>query len=170
MLFSDEVDRQLQPRVPRDVWPVLRRGQIFSRVAIDDTGSRNLHTYMPIESWNGELGALELTQSLAALDDQTRQLVLGTVLAMSALRCWDWLWPTPAGIRWVAQPLHALIAHTQQIGRGDFSARTELRSGDELDQLAQMLNAMSVRLAEQQDTIGRIDSRTRASLTATSSC
>ncbi|MCC6512098.1 MAG: HAMP domain-containing histidine kinase [Pirellulaceae bacterium] len=155
VLFSDEVDRQLQPRVPRDVWPVLRRGQIFSRVAIDDSGSRNLHTYMPIESWNGELGALELTQSLAALDEQTRQLVVGTVMAMSASALLGLALAYVAGVRWVAQPLHALIAHTQQIGRGDFSARTELRSGDELDQLAQALNAMSVRLAEQQATIGR---------------
>ncbi len=82
-------------------------------------------------------------------------MVLATVLSMAASALLGLAMAYIAGVRWVAQPLTALIAHTQQIGRGDFTARTDLNSGDELDELAQALNSMSLQLAEQQATIRR---------------
>ena len=154
-VLFDSRDADLMPRVPRSVWPVLQRGQIFSLVSQDSEGGRALHTYLPLENWAGELGALELTQPLTELDQQVRQLVIGTILAMTASALFGLAVAYAAGMRWVARPLSALIAHTQKIGDGDFTARTELRSGDELDQLAQSLNSMSQHLADQQATIVR---------------
>ncbi len=152
----DNSDDDLMPRIPRSSWPGLRRGEIFSRVSHDKaSGVRALHTYMPIENWAGELGALELTQPLTELDQQVRQLVWGTVLAMTTSALIGLAMAYAAGVRWVARPLSALIEHTERIGQGDFSARTELKSGDELDQLAQSLNSMSEHLADQQATIQR---------------
>lgn len=154
-VLFDNQDAELMPRVPRTAWPVLRRGQIFSLVSRDTSGGRALHTYLPMENWAGELGALELTQPLTELDQQVRQLVWGTVLAMTASALFGLAVAYAAGMRWVARPLGSLIEHTEKIGRGDFSARTELNSGDELDQLAQSLNSMSQHLADQQATIVR---------------
>ena len=154
-VLFDNQDVELMPRVPRDAWPVLRRGQIFSLVSQDTGGGRALHTYLPMENWAGELGALELTQPLTELDQQVRQLVWGTILAMTASALFGLAVAYAAGMRWVARPLSALIEHTEKIGQGDFSARTELHSGDELDQLAQSLNSMSQHLADQQATIQR---------------
>lgn len=151
----DGQDSELLPRVPRNLWPVLRRGQIFSLVSEEPSGDRALHTYLPFESLDGELGALELTQPLTELDQQVRQLVWGTILALTASALVGLGIAYAAGVRWVARPLSALISHTEKIGRGDFTARTELHSGDELDQLAQSLNSMSQHLAEQQETIQR---------------
>lgn len=155
VMFSDEASGQWQPRAPRSLWPVVRRGQIFSLVSSDRSGNRNLHTYLPMQGFAGERGALEFTQPLSALDQQTRQLVLGTIMAIGASAGMGLVLAYVAGVRWVARPLQALIAHTEQIGRGDFSGRLKLKGGDELDQLAQALNAMSARLAEQQVTIAR---------------
>ncbi len=151
----DSQDVDLMPKVPRSLWPVLRRGQIFSLVSQDDQGGRALHTYLPMENWAGEVGALELTQPLNELDQQVRQLVFGTVLAMTAAALFGVAVAYAAGIRWVARPLGKLIEHTEKIGQGDFSVRTQLDSGDELDQLAQSLNSMSQHLADQQATIER---------------
>lgn len=151
----DSDDADLMPRVPRSVWPVLRRGQIFSLVSQDTGGERALHTYLPLENWAGELGALELTQPLSELDQQVRQLVWGTILAMTASALFGLAVAYAAGVRWVARPLGALIEHTEKIGRGDFQTRTQLNSGDELDQLAQSLNSMSQHLSDQQATIQR---------------
>ena len=154
-VLFDNQDADLMPRVPSTAWPVLRRGQIFSLVSQDTSGGRALHTYLPMENWAGELGALELTQPLTELDQHVRQLIWGTVLALTASALFGLAMAYAAGIRWVARPLGALIEHTEKIGQGDFSARTELNSGDELDQLAQSLNSMSQHLADQQATIQR---------------
>ncbi len=151
----DSQDADLMPRVPRNVWPVLQRGQIFSLVSQDASGGRALHTYLPLENWAGELGALELTQPLTELDQQVRQLVWGTILAMTASAVFGLAVAYAAGMRWVARPLSALIEQTEKIGRGDFTARTQLNGGDELDQLARSLNSMSQHLADQQATIER---------------
>ncbi|MFO1065590.1 MAG: HAMP domain-containing protein [Pirellulales bacterium] len=50
----------------------------------------------------------------------------------------------------MAAPLHRLIEKIEPHRQGDFSKPLELKSHDELDQLAQALNAMCDRLAEQQ--------------------
>lgn len=155
VMFSDEATRDLKPQAPRSSWPTLRRGQIFSVVAVDERGNRRLHTYLPMEGFAGELSALELSQPLAAIEQQTRQVVWGTLLSIGASAAMGLLLAYVAGMRWVARPLQALIAHTERIGRGDFSHHLRLHGGDELDQLAGALNTMSQCLAEQQATIAR---------------
>jgi signal transduction histidine kinase len=58
-----------------------------------------------------------------------------------------------AGLRWVADPLEALIDKTKRIGEGDFSQPLKLRGKDELSQLAEAVNQMCEKLASQQDRI-----------------
>ena len=155
VLFSDEASQDLRPQLPRTSWPTLRRGQIFSVVGVDADGVRRLHTYFPMEGFGGEVAALELTQPLAAIDQQTRHVVRVTLLSIGATALMGLLLAYIVGVRWVARPLDALIAHTERIGRGDFSQPLNLHGGDELDQLARALNDMSTRLAEQKATIAR---------------
>jgi signal transduction histidine kinase len=155
VMFSQDVARELRPQAPPSSWPRLRGGQIFSIVSVDGDGVRRLHTYLPTEGFAGEIGALELSQPLEVIDQQTRQVVWVTLLSIGASALLGLMLAYVAGMRWVARPLEALIAHTERIGRGDFSHPLTLRGGDELDQLARALNDMSGRLAAQQATIAR---------------
>ncbi len=155
VMFDDGADRELRPRAPRNAWSVIRRGEIFSVVSTDDQGNRQLHTYLPMAGIAGEIGALELSQPLIELDQHARQVVFTTLSSLAASGLLALLFAYVVGLRWVARPLEALIAHTERIGRGDFTKKLELRGDDELDQLAQALNDMSTRLAEQQETIVR---------------
>ncbi len=155
VLFATDVESEWRPKAPRDLWPVIVRGQIVSCVTTDSDKTRNLHTYLRTRPFAGEPSALELTQPLAALDEQSRHLVYASLLAIGTSALVGLGLAYTAGIRWVARPLQALVEHTERIGQGDFTTRTNLHTGDELDQLAQALNNMSTRLADQQATIAR---------------
>jgi signal transduction histidine kinase len=127
-------------------------GETFSVVASDESGRRNLYTYVPIQLVSNRPGALEFAESLAPLEQRMWSEVLFTLGLIGAVALVSIATAYVTGISWVARPLQKLIAKTQRIGRGDFSGPLVLRSHDELAQLAQALN----------DMCGRLDEQTRA--------
>jgi len=59
--------------------------------------------------------------------------------------------------RGVSQPVRALAAHTELIARGDYTTRLALDRADELGQLAESFNSMSVGLAERDQVRDLLD-------------
>lgn len=56
----------------------------------------------------------------------------------------------------MTQPIHLLEKGTERIGAGQFSHRIDIRTGDELQRLAESFNAMAAGLAESQERQERI--------------
>lgn len=151
--FDPDATPKERPRADVLNWRDIRLGQILSVVKEEPSGDRLLLTYMPIRVVGGNTGGLELAQPLAALEQQTRQVVFGSLLIIGASALLGLGMAYLAGIRWVAKPLKQLIEKTQRIGQGDFTQPLKLASGDELDELARALNAMCEKLSTQQSTI-----------------
>ncbi|MCA9146780.1 MAG: HAMP domain-containing protein [Planctomycetales bacterium] len=127
-------------------------GQL-SRTFTDEHGKRHLQTYYPIELGDGPRGGLEITGSLESLDAAARETIAMALVSLGAMAVVSLGLVYFAGLRWVAKPLDRLIAKTQRIGSGDFSEPLPVQGSDELSQLAQALNDMSAKLAQQQQRI-----------------
>jgi PAS domain S-box-containing protein len=52
------------------------------------------------------------------------------------------------GVRRITQPINQLITATEAVAAGDFGHMTTVKTGDEIEELSQQFNQMSVRLAE----------------------
>jgi signal transduction histidine kinase len=119
-------------------------------VSISETqknGAGYFYTYIPIEVENHRLGALEVRESLAALNDYTHHTIIwstvltGSLLLVGGLLVWI------LSIRFVVRPLNKLMTKTQQIGAGDLSGDLVLEGHDELSELAVAMNRMCEQLA-----------------------
>jgi len=94
------------------------------------------------------LGVLDITTSLAAVDDQIRRselkhalFALISVVAISII----------IGFfvrRWVDAPVNALLAATEAVGTGNLSYRIETGRDDEIGRLARSFNTMTQKLSE----------------------
>lgn len=94
--------------------------------------------------------------SAEALEAERR--VYQANLVLTALAAFAGLLLTAGVVRGMVRPVHALVDATQQIERGNLEIRVEVRSRDEIGQLAQSFNHMAgeFRVKEQiKDTFGR---------------
>ncbi|MBW2618859.1 MAG: PAS domain S-box protein, partial [Deltaproteobacteria bacterium] len=65
--------------------------------------------------------------------------------------------------RSISRPIHQLHVGSERIGAGDLGFQIEIKTGDEIEQLADEFNRMSARLRESySDLEGRVEERTRA--------
>jgi signal transduction histidine kinase len=125
-------------------------------------GTECLHVYWPIPINETRQGALELYQASSELDLRKRNVVLQTLLQMAASTCLAGLIAVAVGVRVVGRPLERLIQKTRRIATGDLAGPVQLRSRDELEELAGGLNRMCDELAEsqarvRQETADRMD-------------
>lgn len=92
------------------------------------------------------LGVLDTHLSLARTDQQLAQLswriVLCDVLAIAGITFLSWLFI----VRVVERPLKQLLAGTQKLSAGELGHQIELPSNDEIGDLAQSFNSMSLQL------------------------
>lgn len=132
---------------------VAETGRIITAPEEDQTRTRKLQTYYPIDLQDAPRGGLEITASLDAVEQETRSTILMSLVSLGAMSfiAMGLVWI--AGVRWVARPLDRLIQKTKKIGAGDFSQPLPVRGHDELSQLAGALNDMSTQLACQQQRI-----------------
>jgi len=92
-----------------------------------------------------------LAQSRASLVGATLVLVVGVMAVLYLLTR-----------RLVIGPLSQLQAMAVAIGQGDYNARCNLRTGDELEMLGQTFNEMVTRLKSSRDALqARVEQRTR---------
>ncbi len=152
----DSDDAELMPRVPREclasiaAWPDLFFGQSGFQW-------RASPAHLPATRELGwGTGCPGAHATLAELDQQVRQLVWGDHLGIDGLGL---LWTGSGLCRWCAlggAATECFDRNTRRrLGRAISRRRTQLKSGDELDQLAQSLNSMSQHLSDQQATIQR---------------
>jgi len=73
--------------------------------------------------------------------DRTLPLALAIVVAVAVIAF--------IGSRTITAPINALADAARRVGEGDFAARAEIRTGDELQHLGDAFNAMVPRLQEQ---------------------
>jgi len=132
---------------------VAETGRIITTTDPNRAKSRMLQTYHPIDLQDAPRGGLEITASLAAVEQETRATIVTSLVSLGAMGFLVFGLVWIAGVRWIARPLDRLIEKTKRIGAGDFSQPLAVRGNDELSQLAGALNDMSAQLAGQQQRI-----------------
>ncbi|HEY4138192.1 MAG TPA: GAF domain-containing protein, partial [Casimicrobiaceae bacterium] len=125
----------------------------------DIGGTEVLASLAPIESlnWNVfvEQPVAEVYRKLNASISRTGVLLLGG-LFLSALGAW-------ALARGMVRPIRTLEEGAQRIGAGDLDQAIDIKTGDELESLADGFNRMSSRLKESYAGLERkVEERTRA--------
>ncbi|MFC1610078.1 ATP-binding protein [Myxococcota bacterium] len=144
--MSFDNPQQTSPLTP-DQREHLRAGQVLVTVEPADPAG-NLHTYLGISGPEGQSGAIQITESLAAqhryvISSAIRLgvtvliiLLLGAALAFLI------------GHRWVGRPISDLIAKTQRVAEGDLLSPVVALPKDELGTLGSALNTMSDEIFE----------------------
>lgn len=130
---------RVSPEVEREV---LGKGQVWSGPAtvIDE---RYLSRYEPIRDPSGAVVGMlyvgELEQIYRDIESETVLTNVAVVFAVMALA----LFVSYVGERGVLRQVVALDNATQRFAKGDFTARSEVRSSDEIGALATSFNAMA---------------------------
>ena len=123
------------------------RGDRFQDARRSDTLDRDiLATAVPVFDAGQVVGAVRLTQSVAAVDDAVRRTVIGIaavglVVLLAALLA-GWLLA-----RAITRPIERLNAAADTIASGDLDARAPVEGSREQRSLARSFNLMTERLA-----------------------
>jgi two-component system, OmpR family, sensor kinase len=130
-----------RPEIRRALTGVVAQGRRRSDTLDQDL----LYTAVPIVHNGRTVGAVRVTQSLAAVDARvernTLALVAVGVVALLLGLALAWLL---AGS--LARPLHALAGTARRLGRGDLAARAEIAGPSEQRDVAHAFNEMAERL------------------------
>lgn len=135
-----------RPTAPTEAIAGVHQGEFAGWV--DRTDEGRLYTYVPLRGSDRWLGAIELSESLAAERAYLRGSVTRMTLTFSLLTLTSGGVVLVVGIFFVARPIRALVDKARRVGAGDFEGPLVLRQRDELGQLADEMNAMSDRLSE----------------------
>jgi signal transduction histidine kinase len=128
-----------------EIAAALRGRSVQSQRASHTLGKDILATAVPVLRGGGTIGAVRITQSVAAVQQAVRStiaklvLIAGTVLLLGLL----------AGAliaRQVAQPLRRLEGAARRLARGDLSARAVVEGSSEQRSLGRSFNEMADRV------------------------
>jgi signal transduction histidine kinase len=150
--LEQNVTGRFRPKIDDQTDRIIGHSQATSLTVTEPQGQHSLVTYCPFQS-DGRHGAVEITSPLDPVFEQSRrtwQFALWTIAATGLLGIAAAL---TAGVRWIAKPLKQLTDKMRRVGEGDFASDLEIRSGDELGQLADAVNDMCQHLRNQQETI-----------------
>jgi len=154
---SGESEEIGEVRDDTEIAQVLATGEIATRTE-SQYGQRELCVILPI--FNGPdcipchgsdapiLGAIEVGLDQSRLDAQIQEqtLIMGFIAGLTFLIVGGGLAFMFRSL--VASPLHKLAASARLIARGDFSARAEVRSSDEIGTVALSFNEMAERVQQ----------------------
>jgi len=153
VIDSDETEKQALPgREYAAEVPALLEGfshpSVDSEIVTDEWGS-TLSGYAPIQNGEGkyligiDMDATEVRNKFRGLYfSGIVSLLLGFILAMLLSRYLALRFTTPITI---------LISRCKEIADGDFDNEVSLRTGDELGNLIEAINNMSIRLSESRE-------------------
>jgi two-component system NtrC family sensor kinase len=134
------------PKAPHDVLAPMSQRQ---PVTFKDENRDTLLTYVPVNVPEPRQGGIEIAQPFAEVDkftsDSLRSEVLGSVgevivAAVLALAL---------GVMFIGRPISRLAAKARRVGTGDLSGPLKLTQRDELGELANEINLMCDRLADE---------------------
>jgi signal transduction histidine kinase len=130
---------------PQELEP-LEQDQV---VTLADTTRRVLLTYILVEVSEARRGGLEISQSLEQRDSyikaSLRSEILGSVSAVAVAA----LLALGLGVVFIGRPINRLADKARRVGAGDLSNPLVLEQRDELGELANEINVMCERLAQE---------------------
>ena len=141
-----DATRNYVPKASRDLLAPISQGEV---VIVPDNNL--LLTYIPVEIPAPEtrVGAIEVSQPLAELDrytsDSLRNEILGSASAVAIAAALALV----LGVVFIGRPISRLAAKARRVGTGDLSGPLRLAQRDELSELANEINLMCERLAEE---------------------
>jgi two-component system, NtrC family, sensor kinase len=154
-----EAKGRLAPKVPRDeLEPMIQRRE---SVTISDHGAGYLLTYIPLQLPDDRMGALEIKQSYEAFDSYARESLRNQIIGSVAAVAIAAILALALGVVFIGRPISKLASKARRVGTGDLSAPLELRQRDELGELANEINLMCERLAEEQGANARATEQLR---------
>jgi signal transduction histidine kinase len=146
------------PLEPRDQLEPMKQDSV---VVIRDRGRRMLVTYIPVKVPEPRDGGLEIQQSLEPFDtyvrDSLRNQIIGSVSAVAIAA----ILALALGVVFIGRPISKLASKARRVGTGDLSDPLRLRQRDELGELANEINLMCDRLAEEQEARARATEQLR---------
>jgi two-component system, NtrC family, sensor kinase len=155
----------------RWVWFETRPGEPHSPSAVPERLSTvTLNQHIPIEGMNseglsylfiywpvtleaGRQGGLEFSRPMTELEQNKKDVIRRTAFLIGEMTILSGFLAMALGFRYIGGPLRQLIEKTRRIATGDLQGPVHLRSGDELAELANSLNAMCEQLAKSQEKI-----------------
>ena len=140
-------DSAYSPRLsPQDLEPVVH-GHLLSVKRPDRAGGGFRYTYIPLAAPPDRPAALEMSESLAHLNDYTWATVERTALTTLAIVIFGGVLVMLAGSWLVGRPLVKLTEKARRVGTGDLSSPLRIPGHDELSDLAMAMNTMCEHLA-----------------------
>jgi signal transduction histidine kinase len=146
------------PRVARDLLDPLAQREA---VTISDHARGQLFTYIPVEVPEPRVGGLEITQSFEVFDTYVRDSLRNQVIGSAAAVAIAAILALGLGVVFIGRPISKLATKARRVGTGDLSEPLHLRQRDELGELANEINLMCERLAEEQDARARATEQLR---------
>jgi signal transduction histidine kinase len=146
--FDPHAGAELSPSIPQLNAAVIERHEPVWGPEKD-----TLYVYWSIPVVDGRKGGLELYETASILEMEKRNVIYQTLLQMAATTALTGLLAVLMGLGVVGRPLERLVEKARRIGRGDLTGPVEIRSRDELQELAESLNQMCSQLAESQQRI-----------------
>jgi len=148
----------VDPWTPDYLWMTDRESRILEHNPL--TGERVYHHAFPVRFYNMEWGWIFLGVSTRDHDTQIMNMYLGTLavgaacLVLSACLAWFFT-------RRITGPLLHLKAAAERIRAGELEVRASVRTGDEVEDLADSFNAMAESLSLLQERLeARVEERT----------
>jgi len=105
------------------------------------------YTYVPVDIGGQRRGEIELAEPATSDGENARGIINETFKTAAGLAALSAVIAFVLGNWIVGRPVRTLAQKAQRIGRGEFGGPLELRSHDELADLAREMNAMCERLA-----------------------
>jgi len=147
------------PKVPRDqLEPLMQKGESLT---LSDHGAGYLLTYIPVRLPEERIGALEIKQSFEVFDTYVRDSFRNQVLGAAAAVAIAALLALGLGVVFIGRPISKLATKARRVGTGDLSQPLHLKQRDELGELANEINLMCERLADEQDARARATEQLR---------
>ena len=134
------------PRVSSEELGRLAQGDVAIH---KDPDAGLLFTYIPVEVPEPRQGAIEIRQTLTEIDRFTRDSLLVEILGSASEVAIAAALALALGVVFIGRPISRLAAKARRVGSGDLSGPLHLGQRDELGELANEINLMCDRLAEE---------------------
>jgi signal transduction histidine kinase len=158
-VWPDDSKGRLAPKISRDqLEPMMQKGE---SVTVSNHDAGYLLTYIPVRLPEDHVGALEIKQSFETFDAYVRDSFRNQVIGAAAAVAVAALLALGLGVVFIGRPIGKLATKARRVGTGDLSAPLHLKQRDELGELANEINLMCERLADEQSARARATEQLR---------
>ncbi len=148
--FDNAAEKEFRPAATSDLMTAiaLQEHRVLETAGPD--GASVLVIYWPMSLSPDRKGGVEFSHPVTALTANQRDVIMRTGLLIFGMALISGLLAIFLGLRFVGRPLQRLIAKARLISSGNFKEPLNIRSHDELEELANDLNKMCASLDESQ--------------------